>query len=353
MIEAGFATGPSDWKAALAPLVEAGEADIQFTQAYASLYAGPERRAGLFHAGSGECRFVLPLIVERASALGPRDAFDVSSPYGYSGPLSTSRDPGFLAEAWERFFAWCAQAGVIAGFIRFHPLTGNDALCVDDRIEVTPDREVVVLSTRRERDEVVAAYRGDTRRKVRKAAREGVVVAKRSDEQAIMRFARFYRARMSELGAAEEYHFSDAYFAGIAAMAEPSRAVYEAVLDETVIGGALVLYGPRFIHYHLSATPKSNQGAGANNAMRDAVIADALNAPQSHVIFGGGRGSDPEDSLLRFKAGFSDERAMFHIGRFIADRPAYEALCGAWAQANPDSARRYAGRVLRYKHVDG
>ncbi len=352
MMKTGFATDPAAWAEALKPLVDRGEADIQFTHAYASLYASADARAGLFHASAGEARFILPLIIERASPAGPPDVFDVSSPYGYSGPLSTSDDPDFLTAAWARFLTWCAETGVIAGFLRFHPLTKNERLCVDARVEVVPDRDVVVLSTDRERDEVVSSYRSDTRRKVKKAAREGVGVTRRTDNDAVMRFARFYRARMCELGADEGYHFSDAYFEGIAAMGVERRAVYEAVLDGAVIGGALVLYGPRFIHYHLSATPRSNQGAGANNAMRDAVIADALGAPQSHVIFGGGRSGDPDDSLLRFKSGFSSERAPFHVGRFVADRPAYESLRERWATANPESARRFAARVLGHKHVD-
>src|SRR5438093_363444 len=51
--------------------------------------------------------------------------FDIQSPYGYGGPIATTRSETFLNDAWENYRKWCKANGILAEFIRFHPLLEN------------------------------------------------------------------------------------------------------------------------------------------------------------------------------------------------------------------------------------
>ena len=51
-------------------------------------------------------------------AIPGTDAYDVTTPYGYGGPVGN----GDFQQAYER---WCGERGIVSTFIRFHPLFEN------------------------------------------------------------------------------------------------------------------------------------------------------------------------------------------------------------------------------------
>ncbi len=327
-----------------------GLADVYFRPAYAALYARPGDVNELFVFEQGGETFLLPWLVREIESQSDRPLFDFETAYGYGGPLSTSDDAAFLAAAWEALVAHCRARGVVCGFIRFHPLLDNHRWAAHGAVTVIDDRQTVALTLSKDRDTVLAGYASETRRKVRKAEQAGVVVTGRADQAALEVFARLYETHMRELDAHEDYFFGDDYFRAIPSLGANSWRVYLAEREGEVLGGALILLSARWAHYHLSSSLKAYTAFGPNNLLRHAVTMDLLGGGRERLHYGGGRTAAADDSLLRFKAGYSPERTTFRFGKVMIDRAAYDSVCAGWAQDHPDLVERFGGRFLKYRY---
>jgi hypothetical protein len=333
-----------EWDAVLDRLAGHGLDDVYFRPAYAALYGGGAELA-LYEDDGG--LFALPWLVRPIDDTG---LSDFETPYGYGGPLSTSDDPAFLGRAWTALAGHGRERGIVCGFVRFHPLLDNHRWVVPEAAQVVEDRQTVILSLAKDRDTVMAGYSSDTRRKVRKGEQAGVTVTARADPGSLAEFARLYDAHMRELEAHDDYFFGDEYFQAVAGLGDGAWRVYLAERQGEVLGGALILLSARWAHYHLSSSLRAFNAHCPNNMLRHAVTMDLLGSGRQALHYGGGRTSDPDDSLLRFKAGYSPERATFRFGKVMLDRPAYDRLCADWAARHPDQVERFGGRFLKYRY---
>ncbi|MDD5304096.1 MAG: GNAT family N-acetyltransferase [Elusimicrobia bacterium] len=336
------APGP-EWDEVLRRL---NEDDIYFDHRYADLHSGPGARAEAFFYESGGRLFFLASLARAIPGAGALSDFE--TPNGYGGPLASSDDPAFLDEAWAAFARSQRERGLVAGFLRLHPLLGNERL-VRAPAEQSLNRATVRLTLNRPLEEIVRGYTEDCRGKVRKAEKAGVRVETSEEAAALEELAGLYGERMGELAAAEEYRFDAGYFRRVASLGPGRWRVYLARHEGRTIGAALILLSRRFAHYHLSSSPREFQKLGPNNALRHAVIVDQLGSGREEIHFGGGKTTAADDPLLKFKAGFSTERAEFRTGRVVTDPDAYARLCADWARLNPDRAEAMKHIALRYR----
>jgi hypothetical protein len=344
-------TDPAEWTRLLAVFDRIGLDDVYFRPAYAMLHAGPESRAEAFAYEAGGEVFFMPWLVHPIACPAlARPAFDFETPYGYGGPLATTPDPAFLAEAWTALGDASRARGIVCGFLRLHPLLENHRFCPATFVDVVRDRETVVLTLDRDPKTLWSGYSSKTRGKVRKGQKAGVEVQMYSDAEALATFATLYETHMTELDAHEDYFFGEAYFRKIRDLGAGTFRVYLARHEGRTLGGALVLLSRRWAHYHLSSSLKAFFPLVPSNVLRHAVAMDLLNGPWEKLHFGGGRTSDPKDRLLTFKAGYSPERAVFRFGKYMADREAYDTLCAWWTETHPDLAGRFGARFLKYRY---
>lgn len=344
---------PLEWAAVFARLESAGGKDVYFRHDYSLLYAHPDGRAEAFVFEDGDNIIAFPYILRPIKSDVPGgDAFDFESPYGYGGPLATTCDPGFLEKAWADFSAMCLERRIVAGFLRFHPLLDNHLFVRLQGCKVVDDRQTVVISLDKTADEVWHGYSQDARNKVRKGQKLGVEVQPEVGVDALLAFARLYDNHMEEIGAHASYFFGEEYFRAIHHMGVDSYRVYIARCGDEVLGGALVLLSPQFAHYHLSSSLAQYNRFATNTMLRHAVISDLLGSGRKALHFGGGRTSSSEDSLLKFKSGFSSERHIFRYGTFVGDNEMYRQLCEHWAITFPDLVPQFGGHFLRYRYQE-
>jgi len=91
---------------------------------------------------------------------------DIQSPYGYGGPVASTADGEFLAEAWVSFRQWCKENNVLAEFIRFHPLLENWCYYHGESFE---DRQTVWIAL--QGHDLLSSYSVRARTAVRKAVK--------------------------------------------------------------------------------------------------------------------------------------------------------------------------------------
>lgn len=340
------------WDGLLQRFAASEENDVYFNHRYVTLYATGGKKAEAFAYKEDDSLFFLPLLLRAIdTTTGMGAFFEFETAYGYSGPLSTDRNPEFLNRAWGAFQAYCKEREIVAGLFRFHPLLENHELAEGSKIEVIDDRKTVFIDLDQDEEAIWRAYASDNRNRIRKSKKSGVVVTVHDDKTALRIFAAIYAQRMSELEADSDYFFGDDYFENFTELGPGGYKVYLAKRGAEIIGGAIILLSSQFAHYHLSSTPREYQRYAANNILRHAVIVSLLRGPYEKLHFGGGRTSDPEDSLLRFKSRFSKSRAQFFVGRYVADPAKYEAVCDAWKRDHLSKVAEYESRILCYRYT--
>lgn len=261
------------------------------------------------------------------------DWFDIESPYPYGGPVTNLEDPAFIDRANVSFHEWCQRNSIVVEFVRFHPMLQNSRFfrgrVFDDRPTVWVDLEV---------SDLLASYQTRVRTAIRKAQRIGLEVQWSKSEDRASDFFRMYSDSMAALGADSFYSFSRSYFSAL--MEWPNSELGLCRNGDHLIGAALFLAGGMFMEYHLSCSDKEGKRLGASNTLLHEAALRARGIGLKKLYLGGGTDSGRDNSLLFFKSGFSDSRAMFQFGGRVHNPAAYEALKQRYSAA-------YASRPAR------
>lgn len=257
---------------------------------------------------------------------------DASTPYGYPCPIGTARSEAQWTAAWRALAGLLRDEGVIAAFFRLHPLL-TEAACRDG---ATAAGAVIVghgetIHLRLDQDE--AALWSETRPRFRsninKLAREGWTFVA-DDWSLLPAFEDIYAATMRRADAAPFYFFPPVYFATLRDRLGPVATLHT-VLDPDGVPAASAIFtrqGP-LVQYHLGGTSDAHAAiAPAKLLFHEARLwFRARGATRLHL--GGGLGGR-EDSLYRFKSGFSKRTTGFHTCRLICDGDRYADQLAAW-----------------------
>lgn len=329
-----------DWDADTAP-------DIYFTRAYAESHRTPHSIPFLFEYAEGGERFCLPYLETSLRAYVPGadpDLKDLETPYGYGGWWSTTRAPDFLAAAGRALEAACRERGIIAGFIRFHPLLGNHEPAIG--FQVSADRETVYMNLS-DADPWHNQVSQKNRNMIRKAEKSGVVFEIDAEFRELDAFRDLYAGTMERLHAPAGYHFDARYFASLTGALRGRGFLAHCRHEGVVVASAIIMHWGTYGHYHLSGSLREAQNLAPNNLMlyRAALELQARGCAFFHL--GGGTTADPQDPLLKFKQAFSPHTHRFYFGKRVFDAAAYARVRELWARTHPDKAG--SARVLFYK----
>lgn len=287
---------------------------------------GDRGSAGALYARDGEAELLLPL-VRRAIGCGEWDAV---SPYGYGGPLlSEGAGQDFADAALRKAIAMLRADGCVSWFIRLHPLLNSSwNSAVGEVVDQGPT--VTIDLTKSE-----AAHWRDTahghRSDINRAMRAGITV--RIDESfgALGSFLAMYNASMRRLGAPAFYYFDERYYHTLRHELGDLLKLFVAEEAGMPIAAALLTVAPSsgILQGHLYGA----DDRALNRQPLKLLIHAQRQWGREHgyrvLNLGGARGSNGEqDSLLRFKRGFSPDTRMFRTQRLIVDPKRYAALCG-------------------------
>ena len=163
-----------------------------------------------------------------------------------------------------------------------------------------------------------------------------------SDDTAM--FEKLYLQTLARNAADEFYFFDRDYFNTLLAL-EGVR-LYEVTCESRVVAMAFMMLGTELGHYHLSANSTEDLNLNANYYLLDSAFEEMRKLGATRFLLGGGRTSDPQDSLLRFKRKFSGECGRFHIAGIVHDMEKYQEYIARWESLNPTSTVRY---FLKYR----
>ena len=289
-----------------------------------------------FYAQAGDEFFLVPVLKRPLpETLGDsRPLCDASSPYGYPGPLTNCDDP----ERLELFFAACVEAAselqICTLFLRQNPLLSLPELRLGSDVDVTSHGPTVYVDLAQSDQQLATNVRSGHRYEIRRLVKEGFCVV--MDEwQAYAEFIKSYAKTMNRVSASERYYFSDDYFWDLKQQLGPwlhFGAVYTS--GGQYVAGSLFTESGGIVQYHLSATVDEFYRKSPTKLLLQQAIGWARQRGNRYFHLGGGLGAQ-EDSLFRFKAGFSKNRSTFSTMRVVVQSAAYGELNRRWAQQNP------------------
>ncbi len=311
---------PDAWDALLAGL-DCADAYLlrEYVESAGVLESGQPRFLHVPDENRGD--LVFPLLLRE---LPSGDGRDVTTPYGYGGPVATGPEAP-TERFWELYEEWCRANGVITTFVRFHPLFANQR-SVGPGVAVEPLGGTVGWRLRE--GDLFAGMHAAHRGACRRASRARVSVSAQEGPADLAGFAALYEVTMHRVGAAGFYLFSKEYWDALAGLGE-RLVLFEAEEGGEVLASALCFATLPWLHYHLGATSERGRALGASNLLFYEAACWARDLGYERFHLGGGVGAR-EDSLLTFKRRFdpSGDLLEFAVGKAVHDPGAYRELTG-------------------------
>lgn len=275
-------------------------------------------------------RVLYPFLLREVSfSVGGKRYFDITSPYGYGGPLYEPKDPGLAQEFSGLFHSYCVENGIVAEFIRFfHPVLANHEV-FQPADALVPRGQVAVLELEKSADQLAEELSPKVKRNLKSSERAGVEIVFDEGLEQLEEFVRLYRDTMERRGAEERYLFEKAYFNFVKAELSPFAFLVAAKQGGKVIAAALFFGAGPYMAYHLAASDFRFRAFCANELI---VWRTALWGKEQGFQFlnlGGGVGG-AEDSLFQFKSSFTPARRPAFLGKVIHDQEAYQKLTKDW-----------------------
>ncbi len=161
--------------------VKESSPDLHYRPEYCALFKD-SGEARLFIYREGHDSVIYPFLLRKVNLIAglegklEQDLYDITSPYGYGGPLA---NPAAGEDVWDNFYRcfaeYCDRNNIITEFIRFHPLLGNHRL-LKKHVEVEKVSSVVCVDLKRSDEEIWSGYERNNRKNIKKAYREGLEV---------------------------------------------------------------------------------------------------------------------------------------------------------------------------------
>lgn len=303
------------------------EKDIYFSYEYfMSSLSMEEGKAILFFFESENGKMAYPMIKRKVKTKTNLELYDLTTPYGYGGPLVEvyTEEKSLILEFREVFNEYCKTHHIVSEFTRFHPLLNNHTGLEND-LDIIHRGNTVEIKLQQEGD-LLDKIPGKTRNIIRKALKNNIEVKKIDAVDYLEEFISMYYATMDRNQATSFYYFTEEYFKETIKLFGPHLHLFGAFLDGQLISSTLILTKGTFMHYHLSGSLKQYQHLGVNNVLLYQIAQWGKENGMERFHLGGGS-SGSEDSLFKFKKSFSTSSLLpFCIGKKIHNPNIYHML---------------------------
>lgn len=343
------------WRSALEALPNNYQ-DIYFTSSYHKLHElNGDGKALCIVIKEGNSTWINCSLINSINRLGydlDKEYYDLQSVYGYTGIVGSNVDQAFQIKASRRFKEYCNDNNIIAQFSRFHPLLDNAIFCHEQNLIF--DRQTVVVDLTRGYEHIwLDQYTSKTRNMVKKAQKVNYSfdLTKNPSSVQIDAFIDIYYKSMLRTKADAYYLFNRNFFHNL--FNELGDYAYLINIKNargiTACSGIFLMY-KKYFHYHLSGRDEDADNS-VNSYLIDVAIQLAIDKRCDFLHLGGGRSGDTNDSLLRFKKGFSTNHRNFFIEKDIFNSEIYKKVVHQWESRFPSLVPKFNNHLLKYRNL--
>lgn len=276
---------------------------------------------------SDKARYFEPFRVRKIDLEGFESYCDVSSEYGYAGPICTG-DKAFANSALSALKAFFRKYNVVCAFVRYHPLLKNQEI-VEGMRNTIPCNTTIYMDTSLPFEGILAGLNLKKRSNYRRALKKGTSV-RCGTESDIAKFYDLYVQTMQHAHASDFYFLSEDFFRNTLQTLKDNSFMLVAEFEGDIVGASLFLFSEEMLHYHFSGknlkNPNSAKANGTTVILCEAAkIASEKGIKKFHL--GGGVGGASDDSLFNFKRDFSNLTATFYISKDVEIPSVYSDIC--------------------------
>jgi UDP-perosamine 4-acetyltransferase len=274
------------------------------------------------------------------------DRRDLETPWGYGGPIG--RTGGNVTAGLAAWNEHVRESGLaVAEFVRLHPFL-NPAFLADRYDMLRYNRSIVLVDLKESRESRWRYYSDSTKSCIRRASHQLTVRRLEPHDAALLQES--YEAGLGRNQAPPEYYFGSDFYEIL--LASPWATTWLASDGKGAEAIACFLHGDAGIcHYHLAGGNDQARKVNAQYLLLDQAIEHFASRGVRYMCLGGGRTTDPDDALLRFKGKFSRHRAAFFVGGMIHDHEAFTKLGGGKSKFLCQGANAAIGSVVKTPEV--
>jgi len=255
--------------------------------------------------------------------------YDIISPYGYGGPFIVNNgkinDERFKDGFLEEFNKFCIGSSIITEFCRLHPILENYKF-LTGKLDIQKRNETVYIDITQEINAIWKDIRKGHKSSIKKARKNNVEIIEDKTFEYLEDFLKLYYLTMNKRGAKSYYYFPRALFKNTIKFLNGNVKLFIARYNSKIISASLFMHYGDYIHYHFSSSDPDYLHLCANNLLIYKVALWAKEKGFKFFHLGGGVDA-PEDSLFRFKSGFSNNRSTFFTYNRVYNKSVYEFLC--------------------------
>lgn len=332
------ASDHEQWRSALAKFERVDVCHLpEYHEAYSLSFPGAQ--AVMWTYWEDNEHFCYPFLLSPVILTGKdnetvaTDYFDVSGIYGYSGPLSTSCDRGFLDQAWAAFDAWAVDQNIVSEFIRFSTYVGNKDWA-HEKTSVEYNRPVALAMLPSDAETFMQQLNSKTRNMIRKARKTGLVAKPMKVAEGLEEFRALYGETMARNQATDFFMYDDHYYDYLLKLHEDELQLFAVYQEDQMVAAAMTLVHGNMAFYHLGASTLEASRCGAGNQVLFEMACHLIDQDVPYFSVGGGRTTDEGDALFRFKKSNATSVGEFHIGKRVLQPMAQQDIIERWQAMN-------------------
>ena len=343
----------NEWRAYIEKL-PLDQQDVYYTPEYYELYENyGDGKAQCFVFKKENEVALYPFLLNSINELGyklNKKYFDIQGAYGYNGVVSSSYSSDFIYDFYTIFQEYCGNKNIIAEFTRFNPFLTNHNFS-QSNLQLLLNRKTAILNL----NESVGiiwqnSFSSKNRNKIRMAIKKGYSVIIDNSKQGVRDFFRIYLETMKRIEADSYYYFNETMFHSMIRSQMFKFLFVEDNNSNRVATMILIIYR-NYAHYHLSGRNIDRRDNSVSNLMLYEAIKIAKENGVKKFHFGGGNTLDENDSLFRFKKGFSKSYLDFFIGKKVHNQKVYNKVISQWQSEYPESYQKNANKLLGYRDI--
>lgn len=285
-----------------------------------------QEQSRLFVAQQGDNFVAMPLVIR---TIPGTDWFDITSVYGYCGPIASHESilhgKDLVDYFWTELTAYFTEKRIVSAFSRLHPLI-NQHPFFDAQGDIVLLNKTVSIDLTLTPEEQRRQYRKSNKSEINQLKRKGFFVIEARDPADIDAFISIYYETMDRVDAGQYYYFTKEYFHAFLANESFDSKLLLALVDGEIAAGAIFTYTDKIMQYHLAGTTEKYIRETPMKLILDEarLIGNELGLQFLHL--GGGVGGSDDDSLFRFKSGFSKQLCQFSVWKYVVDQEKYDSL---------------------------
>lgn len=297
--------------------------DFYHTWYYHNLDGAENSRLYVYEEGE---HFIAFPLVKRV--IPGTEYFDLTCVYGYTGPISDRpfdvQDRYFFDRFRHEFLNVLKEEKIVSVFSRLHPFFQQDLL-LQDFSGVFPNGKSVAIDLRVPLEVQRSAYHKSYRQQIRILREKGYEVRASNAEQAIQTYAAIYIENMKRVGAADYYLFTPAYFKQLLASPEYDSKLMLVYLNDEIVSGGVVICTNKIMQLHLMSTRTEHLNLSPPKLVVEETSILGRELGYEFINLGGGL-NFKEDSLFKWKAGFTKLFLDYNSWRFVVNHAVYNQL---------------------------